>query len=98
MTTKAPFQPAYGTGQTVAPAAASATITLGRGTKQVMLSNLGAAICYVRIGAAATPATVADCPVLAGSQVTITRADDDTQFSHISATGTTLHVICGEGF
>jgi hypothetical protein len=91
--------PAYGSGQTVGPAAASATITIAKGNKQQILSNLGAAVCYVRIGAVGLgPATIADYPVLPNAQVVVTRADDDTQLSHISPTGTTLHVMNGEGF
>lgn len=99
MTTKAPINPAYGSGQTVTPAAASATVTIPKGNKQQILTNLGAAVCYVRIGRTGLgAATVADYPVPAGAQVVVTRADEDNQLSYISATGTTLHIMNGEGF
>lgn len=99
MTTRAPVQPAYGTGQTLAPAAASATVAIPRGNKQQVLTNLGANVCYVRIGAAGLgAATVADYPVPPGAQVVVTRSDEDTQLSHIAPLGTTLHVMAGEGF
>lgn len=99
MTTRAPIQPAYGSGQTVTPAAASATVAIPRGNKQQILTNVGAAVCYVRIGAVGLgPATIADYPILAGAQYVVTRGDEDTQLSHISPTGTTLHVMNGEGF
>ncbi len=99
MTTKAPIQPAYTTGQTLAPAAGSATATIRAGNKQQILTNLGANVCYVRIGASDLgAATVADYPVPPGAQVVVTRSDEDTKLSHISPLGTTLHVMNGEGF
>lgn len=98
MTTRAPVQPAYGTGQVLAPAAASATAALTKGSKQLILTNLGAAVCYVRVGVGAPAATTADFPVLAGTRVVVTKAEADDSISHISATGTTLHVMNGEGF
>lgn len=99
MSVKARIQPAYGSGQTLAPAAASATVAIPRGNKQAILTNLGANVCYVRIGAVGLgAATAADYPVLPGKQVVLTRSDEDTQLSHISPVGTTLHVMNGEGF
>lgn len=99
MTTRAPVQPAYGSGQTAASAAGSATVAIPRGNKQEVLTNLGANVCYVRIGASGLgPATAADYPIPPGAQVVVTRSDDDTQMSHISPTGTTLHYMGGEGF
>lgn len=99
MTTRAPVQPAYGSGQTLTPAAASATAPIPRGNKQEILTNLGVNVCYVRIGAPGLgAATIADYPIPPGAQVVVTRSDDDTQLSHISPTGTTLHVMNGEGF
>jgi hypothetical protein len=98
MTIKAPVQPGYGTGQVLSPAAAAATATLKTGSKQLILTNLGANVCYVRVGQSVANASTADYPVPAGAQVVITKAQDDNQLSHISAVGTTLHVINGEGF
>lgn len=98
MTTRAPIQPAYTTGQIVTPAAGSATISIRKGNKQQILTNQGANVCYVRIGQGIGAATTADYPVPAGSQVVVTRADDDDQLSHISPLGTTLHIMNGEGF
>ena len=98
MTIKAPFQPAYTTGQVVSPAAAAASVTLLKNSKSVCLTNTGSNTAYVRISPTAANATTADYPVIAGSQVVIGKADDDISLSHISASGTTLHIICGEGF
>ncbi|MBQ5963146.1 hypothetical protein [Massilia sp. ZL223] len=100
MTIKAPVQPGYGTGQTLAPAAGAATANLTAGSKQLILTNLGANPAYVRVAAAdsISAATVADYPIPAGAQVVISKADQDNRLSHISPLGTTLHVMNGEGF
>lgn len=93
-----PFSPSYTTGQVVTPAAAAASITINKASKQVCLTNLGANVCYVRVSDVAVSATTADYPVPPnGSQVVITKADGQTILSHISAAGTTLHVMTGEG-
>ncbi len=94
----APVFPQYGSGQTVTPAAASAAATLQAGTKNVILTNTGLNVCYVRIGASSVAATAADYPVLAGTQVIISKDQDHTALTHISPAGTTLHIMTGEGF
>lgn len=98
MTAIAPFAPAYTSGQTVTPAAAAASININKAANQVCLTNLGAAVCHVRVSDVAISATIADFPVPAGQQVVITKADGQGILSYISATGTTLHVMTGEGF
>jgi hypothetical protein len=98
MTVRAPFHPNATRGQTVAPAAASAQITIGLGNKNVCFTNLGAAVCYVRTGAGAVVATTADYPVLPNSQIVLSKDDQHDSIAFISATGTTLHIICGEGW
>lgn len=94
----APFNPAYTSGQTVTPAAAAASITVNPVSKNVCLTNLGANVCYVRLSDVAISATVTDYPVPPGMQVIITKQDGHSILSHISAAGTTLHVMTGEGF
>lgn len=100
MTARQPIAPAYGTGQSVAPAAASAVAALTPGSNQLVLTNLGAAVCYVRIGNAADApvATANDYPVPAGAQVVITKDQRQNALAHICAAGTTLHIMNGEGF
>lgn len=99
MTVKSPVQPGYGTGQIVAPAAAAATANLNPGSKQLILTNLGANLAYVRVGQAGQKdASTADYPVPAGAQVVVTRGESDDKMSHISPLGTSLHVMNGEGF
>jgi hypothetical protein len=93
-----PFNPAYTSGQSVAPAAAAASININAVSKQVCLTNTGANICYVRCSDVAISATAADFPVLPNSQAIITKADGHSILSYISAAGTTLHVITGEGW
>lgn len=98
MTVLASFNPSYTEGQVVTPAAASANIQIGFGKKTMCLTNLGANVCYVRCGLSGVVATTADYPVPVGAQVTITKNQDHTHLAHISASGTTLHAIPGEGF
>lgn len=100
MTAMQPICPAYGTGQIVAPAAGSAIAALVKGSNQLVLTNLGAAVCHVRVGYAgdAPVATTNDYPVPAGQQVTITKAQDQNALAHICAAGTSLHIMNAEGF
>lgn len=94
----APFNPAYTSGQTKTSAALAASFSVAAGTNQVCITNTGSNIAYVRIGVGSFSATTADYPVPSGAQVVLTKAQDDTVVSHISASGTTLHFICGNGF
>ena len=99
MALSSPFQPAYGSGQVVAPGSSSATVTVDKGARQVCLTNLGANVCYVRVFSSADGALAAattDYPVPPGAQVLVSKGDAD-RLSHISALGTTLHVMHGEG-
>lgn len=98
MTVKAPVQPGYGSGQTVNPAAGAATAQLTPGSKQLILTNLGANPAYVRCGQSVANASAADYPVPGGAQVVVSKAEADNQLSHMSPLGTTLHVMNGEGF
>lgn len=99
MTVKRPVQPGYGSGVTVTPAAGTVTSSITSGSKQAILTNLGANVCYVRIGQTGLgAASTADYPVPAGAQLVISKAEADDKMSHISALGTTLHVMTGEGF
>lgn len=96
MTIRAPFKPHYGTNQVVTPAAGAAAITIAKGDKSVRLANSGAGICYVRIQPDGD-ATTADLPVRSGETVVVEKDQDFTRLSHISAAGTTLNVMTGEG-
>lgn len=100
MSAMQPISPAYGTGQIVAPAVASAIATLIKGSNQLVLTNLGASVCHIRVGNAADApvATTNDYPIPAGQQVTITRGQNQDALAHICAAGTSLHIMNAEGF
>jgi hypothetical protein len=99
MTIAAPIQPGYGTGQAISSTSSAATVTIAAASKQVVLTNMGANLAYVRIGSTGLPnASAADYPVPAGAQLVVTRAETDDKLSHISPLGTTLHVMNAEGF
>jgi hypothetical protein len=98
MTVRAPFQPNATKGVIVSPAVASAQITLGLGNKQVCFTNQGAALCYVRTGVGAIVASTGDYCVLPNSQVVVSKDDLHDSIAYISPTGTTLHIVCGEGW
>ena len=98
MSVLAPINPAYTQGQIVAAAAVAASVSVNKAAKQIAVTNLGGNIAYVRTGTGTIAATTADMPILPGTQVTLTKGDNQETFSYISAAGTTLHVIPGEGW
>lgn len=94
-----PVAPLYGSGAVVSPAAASANVSgLSSAREQLLLTNLGSQVCYVRTGASSQTATTADYPVPPGLQVVITKPAGHTNMAHISAAGTTLHYMLGTGW
>lgn len=101
MTIRSPFRPHYGSNQNPAPAAASATITIGKGDKTLRVKNTGATnVMYFRTGQASNgtvTATAADMPVYPGEAVYIEKPQDDDTVATISAAGTTASVMSGEG-
>jgi hypothetical protein len=101
MTIRSPFRPHYGTNQNPSPAAASATITIGKGDKTLRVCNTGATnVMYFRTGQAsngAVTATAADLPVYPGEAVYIEKPQDDDTVATISAAGTTASIMSGEG-
>jgi hypothetical protein len=96
MAAQQPVNPQYGSGQTLT-SGASADVAVPP-TKQLVLTNYGAYVFYVRCGAAAQTATAADFPVPPGCQVTITKDADHLHMAHYAPTATTGHVMGGEGF
>ena len=100
MSIQASFAPAYGTGVTVAPTTVSASSTLGLGSKSLVITNLSASVpSYVRVGTSSATATTADYPVLPGTQVSISKAQDANVVAYITASSTgSLHIMAGEGY
>jgi len=101
MTIRSPFRPHYGSNQNPSPAAASATITIGRGDKTLRVRNTGATnVMYFRTGIAAdgaVTASSADMPVYPSETVYIEKPQDHDTVATISAAGTTASVMSGEG-
>lgn len=99
MSADQPLQPRYGSGKVVTGAAATAATTaLAPGTKQALVTNVGAALGYFIIGK--TGMAVASnlmCPIPAGAGIVVTKAEDDDLFGYFSTAGTDFHIIPCEG-
>lgn len=99
MTVIATFAPSYGSAQTVTPGTSSASVTIGKGSKSMCLTNLGTSACYVRTSSGTSTATIADYVVPAGAQVSISKFQDQDTVSFVTSAGSTsLHIMPGEGF
>lgn len=102
----APFFPVYGTNQVLTAAATSSAavaIDPQGNNRQVRIVNTGANIAYVRIGPSTLPAaTTADLAIppasSVGNTVIVSKDPMHTHIRHISAAGSTLQVMLGEGF
>ncbi len=84
------------------PAAASASSPIAVDDKQLRVCNSGSNIGYFRtydsIGGTVTQAaTTADCPVLAGTALVVTKGETHDAIAYISASGTTFQIQAGEG-
>lgn len=99
MTVHARFSPSYNTAITVAPGAASASSTIGKGSKTMCFTNLSAVLTYVRISFGSSSASVADYPILPNAQRWVSKDQDADTVSYIApAGGGSLHIMPGEGF
>lgn len=97
MSFRTPFKPHYGSNQIVTPAAASANVTITAADKSVRIVNTGANIAYFRIGEGAQTATTADVAIPAAASIIVQKGITDNNIAHISAAGTTLQIMTGEG-
>lgn len=97
MSTLAPFNPVYGSGQNLTAAAVSASVTIPKGTKQIRIINTGLNAGQIRIGVGAQTATTSDLHIVAGAIETFTRFEDADTLAYISAAGTTFNIMFGEG-
>lgn len=99
---KQPFMPAYGTNQVLSAAAASANATINKDNRQVRIVNTGANIAYVQTYSSAdqpgTAASIADFPIAGGQASTITKDTKHDTLAYISAAGTSLQVMTGDGY
>lgn len=99
MAVEARFAPSYGKAVTVAPGAASASSTIGAGSKTMCFTNLSAVLTYIRISSRPANATTTDYPILANAQVWVSKEQDADIVSYIApAGGGSLHIMPGEGF
>ena len=96
---KQPFFPHYGSNQILAAGAASASSVISHQAKQLRVVNTGANIGYFRTydsSGGAQAATTADYPVPPGTGAIVSKQGHNA-ISVISAAGTTLQVMVGEG-
>lgn len=101
MTAKRPFMPHYGTNQVLTAGAASLSAAIDPNDEQVRITNTGANKAYVRTYNSANgtqSATVADFQVASGQTSTLTKGVNHNAIAYISAAGTGLEVITGEGW
>ncbi len=104
-----PFSPYYGKGQNAVVAGAGAITGLPASSGQLMLTNVGTQVLFVRatLGTDSTAATVADLPVLPNTQVILSKdgSQNDgatngwTRLAYYAVgAGSTLYVTPGEGW
>lgn len=96
---KQPFFPHYGSNQILAAGAVSTSASISHQAKQLRVVNTGANIGHFRTydsSGGTQAATTADYPLPAGSG-TIVSKQGHNAISVISAAGTTLQVMSGEG-
>jgi hypothetical protein len=101
MSAQQPFSPHYGSNQVLTAGAAALSADIDATNAQVRIVNTGANIAYVRTyssRAAAAVASTADLPIAAGAAKVFTKSLEHDKLSYISAAGTTLQMITGEGY
>lgn len=99
MSITARFAPSYTKAITVAPGAASASSTIGLGSKTICFTNLSTVQTYVRVSKGAATASVADHALLPSQQIWISKDQDADTVSYIAPAGSgSLHIMPGEGF
>ncbi len=103
MSILAPFQPKPGSTVT-GTAGASQDVAIDGASKQIMVSNFGAAVMFVRIKFAGdtTAATAADCPILPNQKLILSKqggtGDAGQKLCAIFGTAGTFYITSGEGW
>lgn len=98
MSIKAPINPVYGAGQNITATTTATTVTLSAQTKQIMVTNSGPGIAYVRITPVFADATPADAIISPnGTPQVFTKFQDILQISVVSASTSAVNVIPVEG-
>jgi hypothetical protein len=91
--------PVFGSNQIVTANSSSQSTPINASAPQVRVVNTGANKAYVRTYSSSGPAqsaTTADFVVLPNMASTFTKSNHDT-LAYISASGTTLEIISGDG-
>lgn len=101
-----PFTPHYGQTQAVATAAGAVNATVPAGANQLLLTNVGTVLAFVRVkpNGSSADASAADMPLPAGAQRIISKHGDidaaygQTVVSVFAAgAGSTVYITPGEG-
>ena len=100
--TENPFVPYLAKTQSIAVTSASTNITFTAAVAptQLLITNSGSGLCFVRYGVGAQTASITtDMPILPGTQAIVSCAGSTTGFAAISigAATTTLYVTPGYG-
>ncbi len=101
MSAKQPFSPHYGSNQVLTAGAAALIADIDASNMQVRIVNTGSNIAYIRMyssRAAAAVASTVDFAIPAGMSSVITKSLEQDRISYISALGTTLQLMTGEGW
>lgn len=102
MSAMQPVNPRWGSNQLLTANGSSQSATLSGQTKQIHVENTGSTNpVYIRTGNSrngTVTATTADFRLSPGTVEVITKPQDDDRLAYISASGTTLEVIEGEGW
>lgn len=93
-----PFAPQYDNGQTVTASGTSGSVNITANALNVCITNTGLNIAYVKIGTGTVTATANNFPIPAGAQRILTKSSIHDVIAYISASGTTLNIITGEGW
>ncbi len=97
-----PFNPRWGSNQLLTATGTSAAATVGGKVKSIHIENTGTSNpVYVRTGQivnGTVVATTADFRISPGTVEVFTKPEDDDRLAYISASGTTLEIIEGEGW
>lgn len=94
-----PFNPRWGSNQSLTANSSSQRVSTSSYTKQLHIENTGTTNpVYVRVGDISVVATTADLRISPGTVEVITKFQDNAYLAYISASGTTLEVIEGEGW
>ena len=97
------FSPTIGTGVQITAVAATSTvgvIDVNRAGQQIVVTNLGTDVAYVRTYDSENgvdTATSADYPVLGGTQIVLTKDPRHNSMAILSAGTPIIHIIKGNG-